>query len=93
MYWAFRPAPRSARWPLLFVRGWMVDAAAFGGAVTVSMMLYLLARRDLRGGTAAEGGTSLLLLTGAILSSACMALVTLMLSIAPESRCAAWCSG
>ncbi|MYN47714.1 iron chelate uptake ABC transporter family permease subunit [Pseudoduganella sp. FT93W] len=65
---------------------WVVDSAAFTGAVTVSMMLYLLARRDLRGGTAAEGGTALLLLTGVILSSACMALVTLMLSIAPESR-------
>nr|WP_315401967.1 iron ABC transporter permease [uncultured Duganella sp.] len=65
---------------------WMVDAAAFAGAVAVSMMLYLLARRDLRGGAAAEGGTALLLLTGVILSSACMALVTLMLSIAPESR-------
>jgi len=50
------------------------------------MMLYFLARRDLRGGTAAEGGTALLLLTGVILSSACIALVTLMLSIAPESR-------
>jgi iron complex transport system permease protein len=65
---------------------WVVDAAAFGGAVTVSMLLYLLARRDLRGGVAAEGGASLLLLTGVILSSGCMALVTLMLSIAPEGR-------
>ncbi|OEZ96513.1 iron ABC transporter permease [Duganella sp. HH101] len=65
---------------------WMVDASAFAGAVAVSMMLYLLARRDLRGGAAADGGTALLLLTGVILSSACMALVTLMLSIAPESR-------
>lgn len=61
-----------------------VDAAALGGAVAVSMLLYLLARRDLRGGVAAEGGAALLLLTGVILSSACMALVTLMLSIAPE---------
>ncbi|ELX12452.1 vitamin B12 import system permease protein BtuC [Janthinobacterium sp. HH01] len=65
---------------------WMVDTSAFGGAVAVSMMLYLLARRDLRGGAAADGGTALLLLTGVILSSACMAMVTLMLSIAPESR-------
>jgi iron complex transport system permease protein len=65
---------------------WMVDVAAFAGAVAVSMMLYMLARRDLRGGGAAEGDTALLLLTGVILSSACMALVTLMLSIAPESR-------
>jgi iron complex transport system permease protein len=72
---------------LLFMcAAWMVDAAAFAGAVTVSMMLYLLARRDLRNGAAAEGGTALLLLTGVILSSACMALVTLMLSVAPESR-------
>jgi len=72
---------------LLFMcAAWMVDAAAFAGAVAVSMMLYLLARRDLRSGTAAEGGASLLLLTGVILSAACMAIVTLMLSIAPESR-------
>ncbi|MEG1052969.1 MAG: iron chelate uptake ABC transporter family permease subunit, partial [Janthinobacterium sp.] len=65
---------------------WVVDAAAFAGAVGVSMLLYFFARRDLRGGTAAEGGASLLLLTGVILASACMAIVTLMLSIAPESR-------
>jgi iron complex transport system permease protein len=65
---------------------WMVDASAFAGAVAVSMMLYLLARRDLAGGAAAAGGASLLLLTGVILSSACMAMVTLLLSIAPESR-------
>lgn len=65
---------------------WMVDVAAFAGAVAVSMMLYMLARRDLRGGDAADGGTALLLLTGVILSAACMALVTLMLSIAPEGR-------
>ncbi|MDQ1817990.1 iron ABC transporter permease [Massilia sp. CCM 9210] len=65
---------------------WMVDLAAFVGAVAVSMLLYLLARRDLRGNAAAEGGSSLLLLTGAIISTSCIALVTLMLSIAPESR-------
>lgn len=63
-----------------------VDAAALAGAVTVSMLLYLLARRDMRSGMAAEGGASMLLLTGVILASACMALVTLMLSIAPEGR-------
>ncbi|MFM9433239.1 iron complex transport system permease protein [Janthinobacterium sp. CG_23.3] len=72
---------------LLFMGAlWMVDAAAFAGAVAVSMTLYLFARGDLRGGGAAEGGSSVLLLTGAVLSSACMATVTLMLSIAPESR-------
>jgi iron complex transport system permease protein len=65
---------------------WMVDASAFAGAVAVAMMLYLLARRDLRTGGAAEGGSSVLLLTGVIMSSACAALVSLMLSIAPEGR-------
>jgi len=41
---------------LLFMcAAWMVDAASFAGAVVISMMLYFLARRDLRGGTAAEG--------------------------------------
>jgi iron complex transport system permease protein len=65
---------------------WTVDGAAFAGAVGISMLLYWLARRDLRGGGAADGGSALLLLTGAVLSSACMALVTLMLSISPESR-------
>jgi iron complex transport system permease protein len=63
-----------------------VDAAAMGGSVTVALLLYLLARRDMRGGVAAEGGTSMLLLTGVIVQSASMALVTLMLSIAPEGR-------
>jgi iron complex transport system permease protein len=63
-----------------------VDVAAMGGAVTVALLLYLLARRDMRSGAAAEGGTSMLLLTGVIMSSASMALVTLMLSIAPEGR-------
>ncbi|KFI09039.1 iron ABC transporter permease [Massilia sp. BSC265] len=71
---------------LLMASAIVVDMAALGGAVAVSMLLYLLARRDLRSGLAAEGGTSMLLLTGVILSSACMALVTLMLSIAPEGR-------
>nr|WP_314547509.1 iron ABC transporter permease [uncultured Massilia sp.] len=63
-----------------------VDAAAIAGAVAISLLLYVLARRDLRHGSAAEGGSSQLLLTGVILMSASMALVTLMLSVAPESR-------
>jgi iron complex transport system permease protein len=71
---------------LLMCAAATVDAAALAGAVGVSMLLYLLARRDLRTDLTATGGTSMLLLTGVILSSACMALVTLMLSIAPEGR-------
>jgi len=71
---------------LLMCAAATVDAAALGGAIAVAMLLYLFARRDMRSGAAAEGGTSMLLLTGVILSSSCMALVTLMLSIAPEGR-------
>ena len=68
---------------LLFMcAAWMVDAAAFAGAAAISLLLYSLARRDLR----ADGGATSLLLTGVILSSGCMALVTLMLSVAPEGR-------
>ncbi len=73
---------------LLFMSAlWVVDAAALGGALAVSLILYFLARRDLAGNVHGTGGdSSTLLLTGVILASACMALVTLMLSIAPESR-------
>lgn len=71
---------------LLFTATWMVDAAAFGGAIAVSILLYLLARRDLRGAVHSDGSAPLLLLTGVILASGCSALVTLMLSIAPDNR-------
>ena len=71
---------------LLMASTLMVDAAALVGAVTVSLLLYVLARRDLRSGQAAEGGASMLLLTGVIVSALCGSLVTLMLSIAPEGR-------
>ena len=65
---------------------WMVDAAALGGAMVVSLLLFLLARRDLRGGLATDGNASSLLLTGVIVGAGCSALVTLMLSIAPDNR-------
>jgi iron complex transport system permease protein len=67
---------------------WLVDGGALVGAVAISLLLYLLARRDLGGGRggAPGGESSVLLLTGVVLASACMALVTLMLSVAPESR-------
>ena len=63
---------------------WLIDSAAFLGAAGVSLVLYVLARRDLQSGV--TGGSSSLLLTGVILSSGCMALVTLMLALAPEGR-------
>ncbi len=67
---------------------WVVDFGALAGAVLISLLLFVLARRDL-GGKARDGlsgDSSTLLLTGVILASASMALVTLMLSMAPESR-------
>ncbi len=69
---------------LFFNALWMIDAAAFGGAVAVSLLLYVLAHRDLRGGI--DASAPLLLLTGVIVGAGCSALVTLMLSIAPEER-------
>lgn len=71
---------------LLFSVAWLIDVAAFGGALAISLLLYALARRDLRGVSGADGSASILLLTGVILSSGCIALVTLMLSIAPDSQ-------
>lgn len=71
---------------MLFFSGlWVIDASAFGGAMMVALLLFVLAYRDLRGGVA-EGNASLLLLTGVIIAAGCGALVTLMLSIAPDSR-------
>lgn len=71
---------------LLMASTLVVDAAALAGAIGVAMLLYLLARRDLRSGQAAEGGAALLLLTGVIVSALCSSLITLMLAIAPEGR-------
>lgn len=71
---------------LLFSAAWTVDAAAFGGAMAISILLYVLARRDLRSAASPDGSAPLLLLTGVILASGCGALVALMLSIAPENR-------
>ncbi len=70
---------------LLAGAAWAIEAGAFAGAMLVAVLLYLLARRDLRGSTAAEGRSSLLLLTGVILASGCSAMVTLMLSVAPDT--------
>jgi iron complex transport system permease protein len=73
---------------LVGAAAWAIDASALGGAITISLLLYFFARRDLGGQLQRDvaGDPSTLLLTGVILASASMALVTLMLSIAPESR-------
>jgi iron complex transport system permease protein len=70
---------------LLFSMTWMIDVAAFGGAIAVALLLYMLAHRDLRGGIV-DANAPLLLLTGVIVASGCAALVALMLSIAPDNR-------
>ncbi len=65
---------------------WMIDLAAFAGAITVAFLLFGLAYRDLRSGTSSSYPGQLLLLTGVIVASGCGALVTLMLTIAPDGR-------
>jgi iron complex transport system permease protein len=65
---------------------WYVDIGALLGAVGISLLLYALARRDLGTRREASSDTGTLLLTGVVLASASMALVTLLLSVAPESR-------
>jgi iron complex transport system permease protein len=65
---------------------WFVDVGALLGAGGISLLLYALARRDLGTRREASSDTGTLLLTGIVLASASMALVTLLLSVAPESR-------
>ncbi|QEI09582.1 iron ABC transporter permease [Pigmentiphaga aceris] len=69
---------------LFALTSWHVDLAAFAGAAIATLLLFALARDDFRAGPA--GGAPLLLLTGVVLASGCGALVTLMLSVAPEGR-------
>lgn len=68
-----------------FGAGILVDVAAFGGALGVAALLFLLAYRDLRGVGSADGGAPLLLLTGVIVAAGCSALITLLLSLAPDN--------
>jgi iron complex transport system permease protein len=70
---------------LFFTAAWMIDVAAFAGAIAVALLLFALAHRDLRSGIV-DGNAPFLLLTGVIVASGCGALVTLMLSIAPDNR-------
>lgn len=70
---------------LFFGTGIMVDVAAFSGAMMVAALLFALAYRDLRGSGSSEGSAPLLLLTGVIVASGCGAVITLLLSIAPDN--------
>ncbi|AOY92959.1 ABC transporter permease [Cupriavidus sp. USMAA2-4] len=74
---------------LLMLPWWMVQAGAAAGALGSMLLVAALARRDLlhpqvQGGHQ-EAGTRLLL-TGVILAAGWGALITLILSVAPESR-------
>lgn len=71
---------------LLFSIGCLVDLAAFGGAIAIFFLLFFLAQSDLRGAMHSGGSAHLMLLTGVVLASGFGALVTLMLSIAPDDR-------
>ena len=64
---------------------WMIEGGAFGGAIASAAIVYVLVRRDWNGGTVGDPHSSLLL-TGVMLASGCGALVTLMLSIAPDNH-------
>ncbi|MES2830521.1 MAG: iron ABC transporter permease [Pseudomonadota bacterium] len=70
---------------LFFSAAWIIDMAAFGGALAVALLLFILANRDLRGGII-DGNAPFLLLTGVIVASGCGALIAMMLSIAPDNR-------
>ena len=65
-----------------------VQAAAIGGALLTLMLLFLLARRALYSTSAALGeqATGAVLLTGVMLASFAAALMSLVLSLAPEGR-------
>ncbi|MDE2428523.1 MAG: iron ABC transporter permease [Burkholderiales bacterium] len=65
---------------------WMIDVAAFAGAIGVALLLFGLAYRDFRGSGSSDGSATLLLLTGVIVAAGCGALITLMLSVAPDGR-------
>lgn len=61
---------------------WQVDLAAVVGALGLSGVLFWLARRDF----GRSSGTVLLLLTGALLSTACGAVISLLLTIAQDNQ-------
>ncbi len=65
-----------------------VQAAAIGGALLTLMLLFLLARRALYSASAALGeqATGAVLLTGVMLASFAAALMSLVLSLAPDGR-------
>ncbi len=68
---------------LLMLPWWWVDAGAAGGAFCATLLVLALAHREFRGG---EHGASSprLLLTGVVLAAGWYAIVTLLLTLAPD---------
>lgn len=67
---------------------WAVQAGAFGGALLSTVLVFAIAHRDLTrlAAPGAHDSAPRLLLTGVMLAAGWTALVTLMLSLAPESQ-------
>ena len=82
MCWGFPAVLRPVRWSCCSLSAslWAVSTVAFCGALAVALILYGLSRRDF----ASYDGSSRLLLTGVILAFGCSAVVTLLLTVAPD---------
>ena len=59
---------------------WLVDASAFAGALAAMLLVFGLAHGD------GSWTQTRLLLTGVIVAAGCGAIITLMLSLAPDTR-------
>lgn len=73
---------------LLGAGGVLVQGGAFGGALASTVLVFALARREFAGAALADPGTGTprLLLAGVMLAALWTALVTLLLTLAPEAR-------
>jgi iron complex transport system permease protein len=73
---------------LLGAGGVLIQGGAFGGALASTALVFALARREFAGASLTDPGTGAprLLLAGVMLAALWTALVTLLLTIAPEAR-------
>jgi len=71
---------------LLCSVAWIIDVAAFAGAALVASLLFMLAYNDFKGSGSSQGTVTTLLLTGVIVGSGCMAIISLILSISPDGQ-------
>jgi iron complex transport system permease protein len=73
---------------LLGAGGVLIQGGAFGGALASTALVFALARREFAGASLTDPGTGAprLLLAGVMLAALWTALVTLLLTVAPEAR-------